>query len=221
MFRGQPVTSHDESNDPATRRPGLGARLLDYARLIRLHQPVGIWLLGWPALWALWLASQGHPDERIFAVFIAGVVLTRSAGCAINDFADRKVDPHVKRTRERPLAAGRITPQEAIGLYITLSLAAFALVLQLDRLTISYAIGGAVLTAVYPFLKRVISLPQAWLGLAFTWSVPMAFAAEQHHVPRVAWLLFAAGKRPLARRGTQLEDHRRSHRDSPQIVLCI
>jgi 4-hydroxybenzoate polyprenyltransferase len=178
---------------PSSPLGRIGARLVDYGRLIRLHQPTGLWLLGWPALWALWLAGDGHPPERVFVVFVSGVLLTRSAGCAINDFADRRFDPHVKRTRDRPLAAGRITPAEAILVYVVLSLAALALVLTLDQRTILYAVVGAALTVVYPFLKRIFALPQAWLGLAFTWSVPMAYAAERHDVPAVAWVLFAAG----------------------------
>ncbi len=172
---------------------GLRARLVDYGRLIRLHQPTGIWVLGWPAMWALWLAASGHPHERTLTVFALGVLLTRSAGCALNDFADRKIDPHVKRTLNRPLAAGRITAAEAMSIYIALSLAAFALVCLLDQLTVAYAVVGALLTLIYPFLKRWFSLPQAWLGLAFTWSVPMAFVAEQHVIPPVGWVLFAAG----------------------------
>ncbi len=171
----------------------LGRRLIDYGRLIRLHQPTGIWLLGWPALWALWLASSGHPHEKIFTVFSLGVLVTRSAGCALNDYADRTVDPYVKRTHDRPLAAGRITPPEAIGIYVTLSLAALGLVCLLDQLTIVYALVGALLTAVYPFLKRVFSWPQAWLGVAFSWSIPMAFIAERQSVTPVAWVLFMAG----------------------------
>jgi len=171
----------------------IGGRLIDYGRLIRLHQPTGIWLLGWPALWGLWLAASGHPHERTFTVFILGIVVTRSAGCAINDFADRKVDPYVKRTHDRPLAARRIMPSEAIVIYLILSFMAFGLVCLLDRLTIAYAVVGAVLTAVYPFLKRVMSVPQAWLGLAFSWSVPMAFIAESHAIPPAGWVLFMAG----------------------------
>ena len=172
---------------------GVGAALVDYARLIRLHRPVGIWLLLWPALWGLWLAARGHPHEHVFVVFVLGVVLTRSAGCAVNDFADRRFDPHVARTCDRPVAAGRVSGPEALLIYAILSLLALALVLTLDRLTVAYAIGGAALTVVYPFLKRFFPLPQVWLGAAFSWSVPMAFAAEQHAVPRLAWVVFIAG----------------------------
>lgn len=174
-------------------RGSMLARLADYARLMRLDRPIGIWLLLWPTLWALWLASRGAPHEATFVVFVAGVVLTRSAGCAINDFADRRVDGHVARTASRPLATGRLTVQEAVAIYVVLSLAAFGLVLTLDRLTITYAVAGAGLMFVYPFLKRVFPLPQVWLGAAFSWGIPMAFAAERHEVPRLAWIVFAAG----------------------------
>jgi len=172
---------------------GLGAALGDYARLVRLHRPVGIWLLLWPAMWGLWLAARGHPHERVFIVFVLGVVLTRAAGCAVNDFADRRFDPHVARTCDRPVATGNVSGPEALMIYAILSLLALALVLTLDRLTVTYALGGAVLTIVYPFLKRFFPLPQVWLGAAFSWSVPMAFAAETHAVPRLAWLVFVAG----------------------------
>ena len=171
----------------------VGGALADYARLVRLHRPVGIWLLLWPALWALWIAASGHPDEHVFVVFTLGVLLTRSAGCALNDYADRNFDPHVVRTAGRPLAAGRVSPAEALLICAILSLLALALVLTLDRLTVEYAIAGAALTLVYPFLKRFFPLPQVWLGAAFSWSVPMAFAAQTGQVPRLAWLLFAAG----------------------------
>jgi 4-hydroxybenzoate polyprenyltransferase len=171
----------------------IGGTLADYARLVRLDRPIGIWLLMWPTLWALWIAARGRPDEHVFIVFMLGVVLTRSAGCAINDFADRRIDPHVARTEQRPLAAGRVAAGEAVAIWILLSLVAFALVLTLDRLTVIYACAGAVLMGVYPFLKRFFPLPQLWLGAAFTWSVPMAYAAQTHEVPRLGWLLFAAG----------------------------
>lgn len=169
------------------------SRLTLYARLVRLHQPIGIWLLGWSTLWALWIASDGHPNMHLLSVFVLGIVLTRSAGCAINDFADRRVDPHVKRTRNRPLAAGLIRAEEAIAVYVLLSLAALMLVMTLDPVTIRYAAMGAGLTVVYPFLKRVFPLPQAWLGLAFSWGVPMAFVAVRQTVPVQGWLIFTAG----------------------------
>ena len=128
------------------------ATLADYAQLIRLNRPVGAWLLLWPALWALWISSGGHPREHVFVVFVLGVFLTRSAGCAINDWADRKVDASVKRTKDRPLAAGRIQPIEALVVYAILALSAFGLVLTLDRLTVLCSIIGAGLMAAYPFM---------------------------------------------------------------------
>jgi len=170
-----------------------GDRLLDYVRLVRLDRPVGIWLLLWPTLWALWLAGRGRPDEHVFVVFMLGTVLMRSAGCAINDFADRRLDPHVERTGQRPVAAGRVSSMEAIGIWVVLSLTSFGLVLTLDPLTVKLAWIGAGLVIVYPFLKRFFPLPQLWLGAAFSWSVPMAYSAQAHEIPRLAWLLFAAG----------------------------
>jgi 4-hydroxybenzoate polyprenyltransferase len=169
------------------------AKIGDYARLVRLDRPIGIWLLLWPTLWALWLSSAGRPDERVFVVFVLGVVLMRSAGCAINDYADREFDPQVERTKTRPLAAGRIAPREAVAVYGVLSLCALALVLTLSRVTVYYALAGGVLAIVYPFLKRFFPLPQLWLGAAFSWSIPMAYAAHLGLVPRTAWLLFIAG----------------------------
>ena len=165
-------------------------RLHEYMLLTRLHRPIGTLLLLWPVLWALWIASGGAPDFRILAVFLLGTLLTRSAGCVINDFADRDFDPHVRRTRERPLAARRVSPQEAIGLFVVLMLLAFALVLQLDSLTVRMSVFGAVLAATYPFFKRFFPAPQLYLGIAFGWGVPMAFAAELGTVPRVGWLVF-------------------------------
>ncbi|MFM7065863.1 MAG: 4-hydroxybenzoate octaprenyltransferase [Gammaproteobacteria bacterium] len=167
--------------------------LLDYWHLIRGHRPIGFWLLLWPVLWALWIAGEGHPGAEVFCVFVAGTWLMRSAGCAINDYADRDFDPHVQRTRDRPLAAGRISPLEALLVFAALSLVALALVLRLNPLVQLYAVGGAVLAVVYPFLKRWVSVPQFWMGAAFSWGMPMAFAAETGEVPRVAWLLFCGG----------------------------
>jgi 4-hydroxybenzoate polyprenyltransferase len=170
----------------------IGGKLKEYLLLIRFHRPIGTLLLLWPTLWALWIASAGRPDPEILIIFLAGVFLMRSAGCAINDFADREVDPHVRRTRSRPLAAGRITPAEALLVAATLALIAFLLVLRLNPLTIKLAIAGGFLAASYPFLKRYTSLPQFYLGLAFGWSVPMAFAALNGTVPWIAWLIFAS-----------------------------
>jgi 4-hydroxybenzoate polyprenyltransferase len=156
---------------------------------MRLDRPIGIFLLLWPALWALWLAADGFPDPGVVLVFIVGVILMRSAGCVINDFADRDFDPHVRRTASRPIAAGRVNPQEALTLFVLLCLLAFGLVLFLNPLTILLSFVGALLAASYPFMKRYTHLPQFYLGLAFGWAVPMAFAAERNHVPVLAWLL--------------------------------
>ena len=150
------------------------AELRDYAFLMRLHRPIGIWLLMWPMLWALWLAAGGLPDLRVLVVMLAGTVLMRSAGCIINDFADRDFDPHVRRTRDRPLAARRIAPQSALLLFAALIAGSFLLVLQLDRYTILLSFVGAGLAITYPFFKRFFPAPQFYLGVAFGWAVPMA-----------------------------------------------
>ncbi|MFN2308277.1 MAG: 4-hydroxybenzoate octaprenyltransferase [Gammaproteobacteria bacterium] len=165
-------------------------RLREYLRLMRLDKPIGILLLLWPTLWALWIAAGGLPELPILGVFVLGVVLMRSAGCVINDYADRRFDAHVARTRERPLAAGRVSPRAALGLFAALCLGAFALVLTLNRLTVALAFGALLLAVVYPFAKRYTHLPQLVLGAAFGWAIPMAFAAVQGEVPRLAWLLF-------------------------------
>lgn len=167
-------------------------RASSYARLVRLDRPIGLWLLLWPMLWGLVIAAKGHPHEHIFVIFTLGVLLTRSAGCALNDFADRRIDPYVERTRMRPLATGLVSAKEALCIYVLLSLGAFALVLQLDLYTIKLSIVGAGLTLVYPFLKRFFSMPQVWLGLAFSWSIPMVFAAETGRIGTTAWLLLIA-----------------------------
>jgi 4-hydroxybenzoate polyprenyltransferase len=174
--------------------PGrLRQRLVEYARLMRLDRPIGIWLLLWPCLWALWISSQGHPDERVFVIFLIGTFVMRSAGCVINDFADREFDPHVRRTANRPLARQAVSPAEALALFAVLGLIALALLIPLNRATQILALVGGVLAVTYPFLKRVFALPQAYLGLAFSWSIPMAFAAQTGELPPVAWVLFAAG----------------------------
>jgi 4-hydroxybenzoate polyprenyltransferase len=152
-------------------------RLRDFAQLLRLDRPIGTWLLLWPALWALWIAGEGHPQRRLLGIFIAGALLMRSAGCVINDLADRNIDPHVKRTRSRPLAARAISPPEALTVFGVLVAAALLLVLQLNWLTIELAVIGAALTITYPLFKRFFPLPQLYLGLCFGWAVPMAFAA--------------------------------------------
>ena len=167
-------------------------RLRDYARLMRLDRPIGILLLLWPVLWALWIAAAGKPALPVFIVFVAGVVLMRSAGCVINDYADREFDPQVERTRNRPLAAGRVSPREALVLFVVLALSAFVLVLFMNRLTILLSFVGAALAASYPFMKRWTHLPQFYLGAAFGWGVPMAFAAQTGSVPVDAWILFGA-----------------------------
>ena len=167
-------------------------RLREYALLMRLHRPIGILLLLWPTLWALWIAAAGRPSWHVFVVFVAGTVLMRSAGCVINDYADRDFDPHVARTRDRPLAAGRVSAREALVLFVVLALIAFALVLTLNLFTILLSFVGAALAASYPFMKRYTHLPQFYLGAAFGWGVPMAFAAQSGRLPVEAWLLFLA-----------------------------
>lgn len=167
-------------------------RAVQYAQLMRLNRPIGILLLLWPALWALWIAGQGHPDLKVLLVFVAGVAVMRSAGCVINDFADRKIDPQVARTRDRPMATGRVSSKEALWLFASLCLVAFSLVLLLNTLTIWMSLVGVFMAATYPFMKRYTHLPQVYLGAAFGWAVPMAFAAQTGEVPRVAWLLFVA-----------------------------
>jgi len=164
----------------------------DYARLMRLDRPIGIWLLLWPTLWGLWIAADGHPDSTIFAVFVAGVIVMRSAGCVFNDFADRKLDPLVARTKDRPLAAGTTTPIEALALCAALLMVALGLALTLNRLTLLLALGGAVLTLIYPFAKRYFAAPQFILGAAFGWAIPMAFAAQTGTVPQLGWLMWLA-----------------------------
>ncbi len=167
-----------------------------YALLTRLNRPIGIGLLLWPTLWALWVAARALPGTaqipslKLLLVFIAGTVVMRSAGCVINDFADRNIDPHVKRTRGRPLATRQASPHEALALFGVLVLIALWLVTRLDRTTVLFSLGGAALTVSYPFMKRFFPLPQFYLGAAFGWAVPMAFVATLGHVPQVGWLLF-------------------------------
>jgi 4-hydroxybenzoate polyprenyltransferase len=170
----------------------LGRTLREYALLMRLHRPIGIWLLLWPALWGLWIAGEGRPDARLLILFVAGVVLTRSAGCVINDYADRDFDPKVARTRDRPLAARRVAPAEALFLFVALGFISVWLALQLDPLAQLYAVAGGLLAVTYPWLKRIVHVPQFYLGVAFGWSIPMAFAAQTGVVPKIAWLLLTA-----------------------------
>jgi len=181
---------------PALKLPFLppvtGEKLRLYAQLIRFDKPIGTWLLLWPALWALAIAGNGSPDGWVLFVFVCGVFLMRSAGCAINDFADRDIDLHVTRTRERPLTSGKISPREALAVFAVLGLLAFVLVLTLNRLTILLSFGGILLAASYPFMKRFHYLPQVHMGAAFGWSVPMAYAAQTDSLPKMAWLLYVA-----------------------------
>jgi 4-hydroxybenzoate polyprenyltransferase len=171
----------------------LQRRIEEYALLARLDRPIGTWLLLWPALWALWIAGAGRPDPKVLLIFVAGVFVMRAAGCVINDFADRNIDPHVRRTRDRPLAARRVAPREALLLFALLIAIALYLVTRLDSLTIELACIGAALTISYPFVKRYFPMPQLYLGISFGgWSVPMAFAAQSGALPRVAWVLYIA-----------------------------
>jgi len=167
-------------------------RLDAYERLIRLDKPIGALLLLWPTLWAVWLASEGRPRLEILLVFIVGTLLMRSAGCAINDYADRNFDPHVERTRSRPLAAGEIQPREALAVAAVLVAAAFMLVLFLNRFAIALSFVALAVAAIYPFTKRFFALPQAVLGIAFGFGIPMAYAAIQERLPIECWVLFAA-----------------------------
>ena len=170
----------------------LTERLTHYEKLMRLDKPVGILLLLWPTLWAQWLASHGRPDWLILWIFAIGVVLMRSAGCVINDYADRDFDPHVARTRERPLAAGKVSPREALLLAAGLSLLAFLLIVPLGKFVIGLSFVALFLAASYPFTKRFLAIPQAYLGIAFGFGIPMTYAALWNAIPLEAWLLLAA-----------------------------
>ena len=166
------------------------AQLRNYGRLMRIDKPIGIWLLLWPTLWALWLAGNGHPDPGLFVVFVLGVFTMRSAGCVLNDYADRKIDPYVERTRTRPIASGAVAPAEALLLFVALSLIAIGLATMLNRPAQMLAVIAALLTVAYPFIKRYVSIPQFVLGAAFGWAVPMAFAAQTGSTSQLAWLVF-------------------------------
>ena len=172
--------------------PKYKQKLCLYAELIRLDKPIGVYLLLWPTLWALAIAGEGSPDLWVLAVFVVGVWLMRSAGCAINDYADRDLDRHVARTKERPLTSGRITVKEVLMVFMVLCLLAFLLVLSLNSFTILLSIGGLLLVISYPFMKRLHYLPQVHLGAAFGWAIPMAFAAQTESLPKQAWLLYVA-----------------------------
>ena len=166
------------------------SQLRNYSKLMRIDKPIGTWLLLWPTLWALWLAGKGHPDQGLFVIFVAGVFVMRSAGCVLNDYVDRKIDPYVERTRTRPIASGAVAPAEALILFIALSLIAIGLATMLNRPARMLAIVAAALTVAYPFIKRYVSIPQFVLGAAFGWAVPMAFAAQTGQVSQLAWLIF-------------------------------
>ncbi len=167
-------------------------QLRNYGKLMRVDKPIGIWLLLWPTLWALWLAGDGHPYQGLFVVFTLGVFVMRSAGCVLNDYVDRKIDPYVERTRTRPIASGAVAPGEALVLFIALSLIAVGLATMLNQPARMLAIIAAGLTVAYPFIKRWVSIPQFVLGAAFGWAVPMAFAAQTGTTPQLAWLVFGA-----------------------------
>jgi len=165
-------------------------KLQAYAQLMRIDKPIGTLLLLWPTLWALWIAAEGLPDITVLIVFVIGVFVMRSAGCVINDFADRKVDGFVERTKHRPLPSGRATAREALMLFALLSLSAFLLVLSQNWLTIQLSVIGLFLAFLYPFMKRFTHLPQLFLGVAFSWAIPMAYAAQAGQLNSIVWLLF-------------------------------
>ncbi len=170
----------------------LTERLSLYAQLTRLNRPIGTLLLLWPTLWGVWIAGAGRPAWFIVLIFALGTLLMRSAGCAVNDYADRDFDKHVKRTRERPVTSGRISPKEALVVAGVLTLLALCLILPLNRLTLLLSVPAVFLAASYPFTKRFFAIPQAYLGIAFGFGIPMSFAAVQNTVPAIAWLLLAA-----------------------------
>ncbi len=172
--------------------PELVRQLKNYGRLMRVDKPIGLWLLLWPTLWALWLAGEGHPDQGLFVIFVLGVFVMRSAGCVLNDYVDRNIDPYVERTRNRPIASGAVAPMEALTLFVALGLIAIGLATMLNRQAQMLAIVAATLTVIYPFVKRLVSIPQFILGAAFGWAVPMAFAAQTGSVPQLAWIVFGA-----------------------------
>lgn len=167
-------------------------RAKPFFELMRLDKPVGIYLLLWPTLWALWVAAKGIPDFSVLVIFILGVIFMRSAGCVINDYADRKVDGHVERTQNRPLITGAVTSKQALVLFFSLLAASFILVLFTNTLTIQLSFAGAALAAIYPYMKRHTHLPQIFLGAAFSWAIPMAFAAQADELPKYVWLIYMA-----------------------------
>lgn len=173
------------SNSPLRRLP-------DFIALGRLNRPIGIYLLLWPTLWALWIAAEGQPSYRLIFIFVMGVILTRTGGCIVNDYADRNFDGQVQRTANRPLATGRISGKEALAVAAVIGLLAFVLVLFTNTFTIALSVGGLVLACTYPYMKRHTYLPQAVLGAAFAWAIPMAFGAVSETVPLHAWLIYLA-----------------------------
>ena len=170
----------------------LAQKLPLYYRLMRLDRPIGILLLLWPTLWAIWIASNGHPPMLILFIFVAGTVLMRSAGCVINDYADRDIDKHVKRTQHRPLTSGQVSTREALWLAATLAIVSFLLILPLNTLTLLLSVPAVLLAGSYPYTKRFLAIPQAYLGIAFGFGIPMAFAAIQGSVPAIVWWLLLA-----------------------------
>ena len=178
--------------EPAIHHQPWHQRLPSFIRLMRLDRPIGTWLLLWPTLWALWFAAEGFPDWPVLIIFVLGVILMRAAGCVINDYADRHLDGHVARTCKRPLATGEVTAREALVLFVLLSLAALLLVFFTNRLTLLLTPFALLLAASYPFMKRYTHLPQVVLGAAFSWAIPMAFAAQANSLPAALWLVFAA-----------------------------
>ena len=167
-------------------------RLFLYVRLARLDRPIGWLLLMWPTLWAVWIAGDGQPQVQIVAVFVTGVIVMRAAGCVINDYFDRAFDPHVQRTRNRPLATGKVSTREALILFAALIMGALGLLLTLNRQTIVLGLIGAAIAISYPLFKRFTHLPQLYLGIAFSWGIPMAFAAQTGRVPALAWWILCA-----------------------------
>ena len=170
--------------------PDIVSQLRNYGKLMSVDKPIGFWLLLWPTLWELWLAGEGHPNPGLFIVFVIGVFVMRSAGCVLNDYVDRNIDPYVERTRTRPIASGAVLPTEALVLFAALGFVAVGLASMLNRPAQLLAVVAAGLTIAYPFFKRFVSIPQFILGAAFGWAVPMAFAAHTGSTPRLAWLVF-------------------------------
>ena len=182
--------AHMKSTFVSNFGPEIATQLRNYGKLMRVDKPIGLWLLLWPTLWALWLAGEGTPDQGLFVIFVLGVFVMRSAGCVLNDFVDRKIDPYVERTRTRPLATGAVAPLEALTLFVALGLVAIGLASMLNSQAQLLAVVAAGLTIAYPFIKRFVSIPQFILGAAFGWAAPMAFAAQTGGTPELAWLVF-------------------------------